>query len=218
MKLSEYRKLEWMLLVICSVALFCALGVKQFAQNRTSTPARTGLVSDFAGVVNEQTRQQLTNILENVKQKTGIEFAVVTVESTVGQDIFDFSRQLANDWNLGARTGRGKSLLMVLAVNEKTSFTQFSKAVQGDLPEGVLGEMGQRMRGHVTEGRFNEALTAGVRHFVTSMAQKLALDPKEFEKTAEPTSTAESALSKPADAPVVRGKQARGTGNPATPS
>jgi len=46
-----------------------------------------------------------------VKQKTGIEFDIATVESTAGQDIFDFSRQLAMDWNIGARTSSQKKFV-----------------------------------------------------------------------------------------------------------
>ncbi len=101
--------------------------------------------------------------------------------------MFDFSRQLANDWNVGARATAKKSLLLVLAVNEKESFTQFSKSVQSDLPEAVLGEMSQRMKGLITGGDFAGGLNAGVHHFVSSMARKLALNPADFE---EPTVTA----------------------------
>ncbi len=125
--------------------------------------------------MNEKTRQQLENILANVKLKTGIEFDIATVESAAGQDISDFSLQLAREWNIGYRTSAKKSLLLVLAVSEKTSFTRFSRSVQGDLPEGVLGEMGQRMRGMFEAGQFSEGLNAGVEHFVSSLAQKLGL-------------------------------------------
>ncbi|MDQ2922298.1 MAG: TPM domain-containing protein [Acidobacteriota bacterium] len=203
MKLSDHRKLKWILLLSCSAALFFSVGVDQFAQTTVQMPARTGRVNDFAGVVDEKTRLHLENILENVKQKTGIEFDIATIESTAGLDIFDFSRQLAMDWNIGARTSAKKSLLLVLAVKEKMSFTQFSKSVQGDLPEGVLGAMSQRMRALVNSGQFGASLNAGVQHFVSAMAQKLAVNPADFDKTpetafAKPPAT-DSPLSRPAD-------------------
>lgn len=204
MKLSDHRKPKWILLLSFTAALVLSVGVSQFAQTKTQMPARTGHVNDFAGVVDEKTRLRLENILENVKQKTGIEFVIATVESTAGQDIFDFSRQLAMDWNIGARTSAKKSLLLVLAVKEKMSFTQFSKSVQSDLPEGVLGAMSQRMRALVNSGQFSEGLNAGVQHFVSSMAQQLAVNPADFDKTpetafAKPPAT-DGSLSKSADA------------------
>ena len=169
-------------MLLCSAALLLSLSVNQLAQTTQQLPAPTGHVNDFAGVVDEKTKQQLESVLANVKLKTGIEFDIVTVQSTAGQDIFDFSRQLAKDWNIGARTSARKSLLLVVTVYEKTSFTQFSKSVQTDLPEGVLGEMGQLMRGLVDAGKFSEALTVGVQHFVLVLGQKLAFSTDDFDK------------------------------------
>ena len=195
MKLSPQRTIKSILLFCCSAALFLALGITQFAQTQ-KFPERTGHVNDFAGVVNEQTRQQLENVLANLKLKTGIEFDLVTVQSTEGQDISDFSLQLARTWNVGARTSVKKSLLLVLAVNEKTSFTRFSRSVQPDLPEGVLGEMGQRMRALVDAGQFSEGLNAGVQHFVSSLGQKLAFRTDDFDKTPPTVNPAASEPSK----------------------
>src|SRR6185369_4129787 len=182
MKLSGQRLLNSILVCCCGAALFLSLGVNQLAQTTVKLPAPSGHINDFAGVVNEQTRQQLENVLANLKLKTGIEFDVATVRSTEGQDISAFSLQLAKDWNNGARTSATKSLLLVLAVDERVSFTRFSKSVQSDLPEGVLGEMGQRMRSLIDASQFSEGLNAGVQHFVASLAQKLAFNTDDFDK------------------------------------
>ena len=190
MKLSDHRRAEGTLLLLGCTALFLFVATNQRAQTRTPLPKPTGHVNDFTGVVDEKTRLQLENVLENVKQKAGIEFAIAVVESTGGQEIFDFSRRLALDWGVGALTSRKKSLLLVVSVGEKTSFTQFSKSVQTELPEGVLGEMGQRMRAPVEAGRFSEGLNAGVQYFVNSMAQKLGISADDFNKTPPVTSTA----------------------------
>lgn len=181
MKLTGQRALNAMILFCCGAMLFLSLGINQLAQTTQKLPPRTGHINDFASVVNERTRQQLENVLSNLKLKTGIEFDVVTVQSTEGQDISDFSLQIARDWNIATRTSLKKSLLLVVAVDEKLSFTRFSKSVQIDLPEGVLGELGQRMRPLIDAGRFSEGLSAGVQHFVSSLAQKLAFNAEELD-------------------------------------
>ena len=183
MKSSGLRKLKWTLLCCLSATLFLSFAVKQLAQTKLQIPAPTGHVNDFAGVVDEKTKQQLENILANLKLKTGIEFDIVTVESTAGQDIANFSLQLAKDWNIGAFTSARKSLLLVLAVDQKTSLTRLSRSVSRDLPDGVLGEMGQRMRPLFDTGQFSEGLQAGVEHFVTSLSQKLAFSTDDFDKS-----------------------------------
>ena len=209
------QRMNWILVSCCSAALFLSLGVTQLAQVK-QLPAPTAHVNDFAGVLDEKTRQQLENTLANLKQKTGIEFDIATVESTGGQDITEFSLQVAKDWNLGTRTSAKKSLLLVLAVNEKTSFTRFSRSVQNDLPEGVLGEMGQRMRALFDAGQFSEGLNKGVNHFVNSMAQKFAFSTDGFDQAPVATSATSSAAESPSPATAAEEVKATDEARPAT--
>jgi uncharacterized membrane protein YgcG/Flp pilus assembly protein TadD len=206
MKLSGYRKLKSALFFFIVVAFFLGLsylGVNSRAQDRTQLPARTGYVNDFAGVLDEQTKQRLGAILENVKQRNGIELDLVTVQTTGGQDIFDYSRQLANDWDIGARNSK-KSLLLVVSVSEKTVFTQLSRSVQGQLPEGILGEVSLRMRGPLNSGNFNEGISEGVEHFVSALARKAGFDIQDIDQATATPSNAAAASSRP---PVERARR-----------
>jgi uncharacterized membrane protein YgcG/Flp pilus assembly protein TadD len=196
MNQSRQRMTNRGLIVFCITILLLTMGGTQFAQTK-QLPAPTAHVNDFAGVLDETAKQRLENMLSNFKLKSGIEFDIATVESTGGQDISDYSLHVARDWNVGTRTGAKKSLLLVLAVNEKASFTRFSRSVQSDLPEGILGEMGQRMRAFVDAGKFGEGLTAGVEHFVSSIAQKLAFSTDDFDKS--PTNVTAAAPAKATD-------------------
>jgi tetratricopeptide (TPR) repeat protein/uncharacterized membrane protein YgcG len=200
MKSSRKQIPSWILLCLFSVVIFFLFGITQFAQ--TKLPAPTGHVNDFAGVVNESTRQQLENVLANLKLKTGIDFEIAAVQSTSGQDISKFSLQLARDWNVCARTSTKKTLLLVLAVDEKDSLTCISKSVQPDLPEGVLAEMGHRMRASIEAGHFGEGLNAGVQHFINALSQKLAFSTEDLDKapqeaTAKSLPTAEPNTTRP---------------------
>ena len=200
MNLIERPKLKWPLFLIGTVALFSSFAVRQFAQ--TTTQSRTGFVNDFAAVLDESTRNELTTILENLKEKTGIELAVVTVESTAGQSLDDFSLKLAREWNFGALSSSRKSLLMVVSVSDRSSFISYSRSVQPQLADGVLGDVTQRMRSHLEASRFGDGVNAGVKHFVSSMAEKLSLPVEDFTVTSArtdepkptPTTSAEPAV------------------------
>jgi tetratricopeptide (TPR) repeat protein len=215
MNITSRRIKTWILVGFCSTALFLTLPVTQLAQTK-QLPAPTGHVNDFAGVVDEKTQQQLENTLANLKLRTGIEFDIATFESSGGQDITEFSLQLAKDWNIGNRTSAKKSLLLVVAVNEKTSFTRFSRSVQNDLPEGVLGEMGQRMRAMFDAGQFSEGLNAGVQHFVGSMAQKLAFSTDGFDQPPSAITASSSTAEKSPPAGVNDEPKATDEAEPAT--
>ena len=171
-----------LLLASLGATLLCAFSGVGLAQTGSQMPERTGHVSDYTGVINENTRRELENILANLKLKTDIEFDIAVVDTTGGLDIFDYSSKLAQEWNIGSRTSPKKSLLLVVSVGGKTSFTRFSRSVQRHLPEGVLGEMSQRMRPHVDAGQFSVGLETGVQVFVTAVSNKLGLSADDFAK------------------------------------
>lgn len=164
-----------MLPVLITSVVFLLSSVSLIAQSNSQLPAPTAHINDFAGVVDASTKNRLEGLLQNLKDKTKIEFYLATVDTTEGRDIFDFSRDLASNWNIGARNSSSKSLLLVIAVASKTSFTQFSRLVQVDLPEGVLGEMSLRMRSSLSAGRFSEAIDQGLQTFVTAVGRKMGL-------------------------------------------
>ena len=202
MRQFYYQPARLILLTICCATLLCFVTVSQFAQTTSQMPARTSHVNDFTGVVRAETRQQLENILANVKLQTGIEFDIAVVDSTGGEEIADYSARLAQEWGVGSHNSRTKSLLLVVAVGEKASFTRLSRSVQRQLPEGVLGEMGQRMRGHVEAGQFSEGLDTGVKHFVSALANKLGLNADDLLKATAAESTASVAPAVAVESPT----------------
>src|SRR6266478_8543723 len=181
------RSLRYFLPII-ACGVFLLVNVNPLAQTK-QLPAPTVHVNDFAGVLDAKTKDRIESLLENLKQRSQIDFYVATVESTGSQDIFDFSRQLARDWNIGNRTGGAKSLLLVISAGEKTSFTQFSKSVQDELPEGILGEMSQRMRSPLGDGKYSEALDGGLLFFVNALSQKIGFSLQDIDKSAAVAST-----------------------------
>ena len=176
----SYRPLMRLLTLIPAVGLFLLISANPFAQS-TKLPAPSTHVSDFAGVLDNDTKTRIDTLLQKLQEKSKIEFYVATVDSTGAQDISGFSKQLANDWNIGSKTSRTKSVLLVVSVASKTSFTQVSRAVQASLPEGVVGEMGYRMTGPLGDGHFTEAIDSGVHVFANALAEKIGFKVSDLE-------------------------------------
>lgn len=166
------RALTRLFTVFPAVGLFLLVSANPFAQSpKLPTPASH--VSDFAGVLDADTKERVENLLNGLKDKTNVELYVAIVDSTGAQEISAFSQQLARDWNIGAKTSRSKTLLLVISAASKQSFTQFSRAAQAELPDGVLGEMSYRMSKALTDGRFAEAVDSGVYVFASALANKV---------------------------------------------
>ena len=134
-------------------------------------------VGDFANVIDDTTEQKLANILKNLADKQGIEYAVVTVSSTNGQEIFDYSLALMRGWGVGTEEKQGQAarpgLLTLIAVNDRKYFTQVSRHLEGDLPDSVVAQIHrQYLVPLVRQGRYSEALSATTQAFVGEMARK----------------------------------------------
>jgi tetratricopeptide (TPR) repeat protein len=178
----SHRVIPRLLTVIPAVGLFLLLNANPFAQS-TKLPAPTSHISDFAGVIDSETKGRLETLLQRVKEKSNIELYVATVDTTGAQEISAFSNQLARDWNIGTQTAKAKSLLLVISAASKTSFARFSRTAQMALPEGMLGEITYRMQTPLSEGRFAEAIDSGVHVFANAVAEKVGFKVSELEST-----------------------------------
>ena len=190
------RAITRLLTVIPAVALFLLFNVNPFAQSQ-KLPAPSSHVSDFAGVMDADTKSRLENLLNGLKDKSKVELYVAIVDSTGAQEISAFSQQLARDWNIGAKTSRSKTLLLVISTASKSSFTQFSRTAQTDLPDGVLGEMSYRMSGPLNDGRFAEAVDSGVHVFANALAEKIGFKVSDIESTTVAANTSGGATDQP---------------------
>src|SRR5689334_23346773 len=122
---------------LCVVALWlvvfaCAQVSAQTGQS--PLPAPTGYVNDYAKVIDAETEQQLEATLKQLDQQQQIQFAVVTVDSTNGQDIFDYSLAVARGWGIGSKDVQKPSLLLLVAIKDRKYFTHVSRHLEGDLP------------------------------------------------------------------------------------
>lgn len=134
-----------------------------------SLPKPQGFVNDFAGVIDEETQQQLEMKLIQLKNRSAIEFAVVTVETTGGQSIFDYSLALARQWKVGPKDSVGGGLLYLLAVKDRTWRIQVSRGLEKDLPNDVCKAMGDKSTELFQQKKFSE----GIVNFVDSIIEHL---------------------------------------------
>lgn len=194
--IPSYRLLTRLLTLTATVSLFLLVSANPFAQS-TKLPAPSSHVSDFAGVIDNETKSRVESLLQRLQEKSKIELYVAIVDSTGNKDVADFSKQLASDWNIGSKSSRAKSLLLVISVASKTSFTQVSTTIQRSLPEGVVGEMAYRMNGPLSEGRFAEAVDGGVHVFASTLASRLGFKVSDLETAAVASNSPEVAADTP---------------------
>ena len=125
-----------------SFALLLLVGGSTIAQTMQSPlPKPTGYVNDYAAVIDSATKDRMEITLGNLDREQQIQFAVVTVNTTGGQDIFDYSLAVARGWGIGSKDTSKPSLLLLVAIKDRKYFTQVSRHLEGDLPDGLVGQI-----------------------------------------------------------------------------
>jgi uncharacterized protein len=143
----------------------------QTAQSPLSKPA--GYVNDFAGVIDSATKDRLEITLGNLDKQHSIQFAVVTIDTTGGQDIFDYSLALARGWGIGSKDTSKPSLLLLAAIKDRKYFTQVSRHLEGDLPDGLVGKIQrEQLVPAFREEQYGKGLSDTVETYITTVATK----------------------------------------------
>src|SRR5947207_12465624 len=130
--------------------LWIAVGVnpRAGAQGRR-IPNRAGHINDFVGVIEGPAKLRLEKVLENLQQKTGIDFVVTTVKTSGNEDLYDYSVRVASSWNVGPAS-REDSVLLVVASDSANFLTHVSSSARAKVSDSVIGETGKSLREQIS--------------------------------------------------------------------
>ena len=139
-------------------------------QVQSPLPPPTGFVNDYASVFDPARKQELEKLLKALRDNSSIEFAVVTIKTTNGQPIFDYSLAVAKSWGIGPKDKSvGGGLLLLLAIEDRQWRLQVSRSLEKDLPDDVCKELGDQSVDLYKQGRYDQ----GIVKYVNSIIQRL---------------------------------------------
>jgi uncharacterized protein len=145
----------------------------QTAKSPIPLPSPFTPIIDYANVIDPETRKKLESIYLNLKQRADIEFAVVTVDTTGEQDIFDYSLAVARGLGIGSKEGEKNGFLLLVAVKDRKYFTQVSDHLEGDLNDGLVGQIQrERLVPAFRQGNYSKGIYDTVQAYVATLAAK----------------------------------------------
>ena len=118
-----------------------------------------GYVSDFAGVIDAQSKAELENYCSRVEQQTGAEMALVTIQSLNGEPIEDVANTIYRAWGVGKK-GKNEGILLLLATSERRDRLEVGYGLEPLLPDGFDGDVLRAMRPALRQSQYGEALRA----------------------------------------------------------
>jgi uncharacterized protein len=147
--------------VCLRILVVVAVLVPVWAAAAAEIPSPTSAVTDVAGVLGQDARQRLVRILGEVRERTGVEIAVLVVSSTLPEAIEDYSIAVFDRWKIGQR-GKDNGLLFLVAVQDRRMRITTGYGLEGILPDGKVGEIRDRaILPLFRAGRYPEGIVRG---------------------------------------------------------
>lgn len=139
-------------------------------------PMSGTFVHDFAGVIPDEKKAEIQAKARRLKDEFQTEIAVVTIDSLQGEDSFDYSMRMARSWGIGSKENDVRGLLILVAVKDRKTAFRTSRHIEGELPDGVTGEISRRMNANFKSGDFGGGLSLGLDQILERL--KVAYEPQ----------------------------------------
>jgi uncharacterized protein len=117
----------------------------------------TNYVNDFAGVLSDKTKTDLNELCRQIEERAGDQIAVVTINSTDGQEIFDYAVSLYQKWGIGKK-GKDTGVLILLAVQDRKYYINVGYGLEPILPDGKVGGFGREAVPYLKAADYNGAI------------------------------------------------------------
>jgi uncharacterized membrane protein YgcG len=152
---QSHRQILTALLLILLATLTC-FGAE------VPAPLPKTFVHDFAGVIPADMEAEIQAKAQRLKDEYKTEIAVVTIDSLQGEESFDYSMRMARAWGIGSKETDTRGLLILVAVKDRKTAFRTSRHIEGELPDGVTGEINRQMNGYFKNGDFGGGLSLGM--------------------------------------------------------
>ena len=122
------------------------------SQQQPNIPPPTGVVNDFAHVLDAATFERITRIAEDVRARSRGEIAVVTLPDLAGRDVADVALRIGREWKVG-KVGspgdptRNAGAVILLVPKETNSdnrgrcFVLTGQGTEGFITDATAGEI-----------------------------------------------------------------------------
>ncbi len=169
----KLKALTTLLLVIFASLAAYSQESQPWSANTSPLPEPTGFVNDYAGVIDAGVKQQLETKLKNLKDATNVEIAVAVVKTTGDRQIFDYSLAVARGWKIGTKDDDNPSALLFVAIDDRKYFTQVSRDLEDELPDGVVGGLQRQfLVPEFRQGNYGKGISDTIDAYIAAIQNK----------------------------------------------
>ena len=139
------------------MALLPTLGLLAALDLNKLTPQ--GYVSDFAHVLDDASRARLEFYCGRVEQATGVQMAIVIIDTLDGEPVEDVTNTLYRKWGVGKK-GKDEGIMLLVAIKDHRDRIEVGYGLEPILPDGFVGSVLRQARPLLQQGAYGPALFA----------------------------------------------------------
>jgi uncharacterized protein len=148
--------------MLLSVLLILSLRAGTVLANGPKFPPLTGRVVDDAGILSDDTRATLSDMLAEHERKTGNQVVVVTLKDLQGYPIETFGYQLGRTWGIGQK-GKNNGVLLIVVPKAHKVRIEVGYGFEGSLTDAASrGIIERDILPEFRLGLFDSGILAGV--------------------------------------------------------
>jgi uncharacterized protein len=136
-----------------------------------------GYVSDFAHVLDDSSRARLEAYCGRVEQVTGVQMAIVILDTLDGEPIDDVANTLYRKWGVGKK-GRDEGIMLLVAIRDRRDRIEVGYGLEPILPDGFVGSVLREARPLLRQNAYGAAMFAAAEQMGSRIAaaKGVALD------------------------------------------
>ena len=116
-----------------------------------------GYLSDFAQVVDPESRAALEQYGAALERATGAQLALVTLPSLEGEPPEDVANALFRAWGVGKK-GKNEGVLLLLSIGDRRSRLEVGYGLEPIITDGDSGSVLRAMAPELRQGRYGPAM------------------------------------------------------------
>jgi uncharacterized protein len=129
-------------------------------------PPSQGYVTDLAGILSPDTKQQLEQFLSQFEASDSTQIVVLTIPSLEGETVESAALKVAESWRIGQK-GKDNGALLLIAKEERKVRIEVGYGLEGRLTDLLAGRIiDQEITPRFKAGDFDGGVIAGVNAMV----------------------------------------------------
>ncbi|MFQ5964922.1 MAG: TPM domain-containing protein [Candidatus Scalinduaceae bacterium] len=160
---------KYFIMFMSIIFLLYPFAITAFGEVDIPTPKMH--VEDRAKIIDKQTENRLNAFLSELETKTGAQMVVLTVKTTGGIPVDQFSVDLANKWKLG-QFEKDNGILMVIAKKDRKYSIEVGTGLEKTLPNAFCENVGKAVFiPNFRAGNYSQGIYQGAIAIINRVAQ-----------------------------------------------